>query len=50
MASSTDQRVRVLVAYASKHGATQQIAERLAEQLTGSGREAEARPVKSASS
>jgi menaquinone-dependent protoporphyrinogen oxidase len=48
MASSTEQKVRVLVGYASKHGATQQIAERIAEQLTGSGREAEARPVKSA--
>ena len=35
----------VLVAYASKHGSTQGIAERIAEQLRQLGREAEARPV-----
>jgi menaquinone-dependent protoporphyrinogen oxidase len=35
----------VLVAYASKHGSTQGIAERIAEQLLQLGREAEARPV-----
>lgn len=38
----------ILVAYASKHGATQQIAERIAEKLTAAGQEAEARPVKAA--
>ena len=36
----------ILVAYASKHGATQAIAERIAEKLVASGQEAEARPVK----
>lgn len=35
----------VLVAYASKHGSTQGIAERIAEQLLQMGKEAEARPV-----
>src|SRR5213080_3991281 len=35
----------VLVAYASKHGSTQGIAERIAEQLRQVGKEAEARPV-----
>ena len=35
----------VLVAYASKHGSTQGIAERIAEQLRQLGKEAEARPV-----
>ena len=35
----------VLVAYASKHGATEGIAERIAEKLRQSGKEAEARPV-----
>src|ERR1700731_2338808 len=35
----------VLVAYASKHGSTQGIAERIAEELRQLGREAEARPV-----
>jgi len=35
----------VLVAYASKHGSTQGIAERIAEQLRQLGKQAEARPV-----
>jgi menaquinone-dependent protoporphyrinogen oxidase len=35
----------VLVAYASKHGATQGIAERIAEKLRQLGKAAEARPV-----
>ena len=39
----------VLVAYASKHGSTQGIAERIAEQLRQLGKEAEARPVKEVS-
>ncbi len=37
--------MRVLVAYASRHGATQGIAERIAETLRASGLEAEARPA-----
>lgn len=37
--------VTVLVAYASKHGTTRAIAERLAATLAGAGRAAEARPV-----
>lgn len=36
----------VLVAYASKYGATQGIAERIAEKLRAAGQEAEARSVK----
>jgi menaquinone-dependent protoporphyrinogen oxidase len=36
----------VLVAYASKHGATQGIAERIAEKLTASGLDTDVRPVK----
>lgn len=36
----------ILVAYASKYGATQGIAERLAEKLSAAGQEAEARLVK----
>ena len=39
----------VLVAYASKHGSTQGIAERIAEQLRQSGKEAEARPLEEVS-
>ena len=35
----------VLVAYASKHGSTQGIAERIAEKLRQLGKEAEARPI-----
>ena len=35
----------ILVAYASKHGLTQGIAERIAEQLRQLGKQAEARPV-----
>ncbi len=38
----------VLVAYASKHGATQEIAERIAETLTAAGQQAQARPVAAA--
>jgi menaquinone-dependent protoporphyrinogen oxidase len=37
--------VTVLVAYASKHGATRQIAERIAATLTASGQPAVAQPV-----
>jgi menaquinone-dependent protoporphyrinogen oxidase len=37
--------MNVLVAYASKHGATQGIAERIAEQLSAAGLEAHAQPV-----
>jgi menaquinone-dependent protoporphyrinogen oxidase len=36
----------VLVAYASRHGATQGIAERVAERLRAAGLDAEARPAK----
>ena len=39
----------VLVAYASKHGSTQGIAERIAEQLRQLGKEAEARPMEEVS-
>jgi menaquinone-dependent protoporphyrinogen oxidase len=38
----------ILVAYASKHGATQEIAERIAERLAAAGQQAEARPVQAA--
>ena len=38
----------VLVAYASKYGATQGIAEHIAEKLRAAGHEAEARPVSAA--
>lgn len=40
--------VTVLVAYASKHGTTRAIAERIAATLTGAGCPAEARPVEGA--
>jgi menaquinone-dependent protoporphyrinogen oxidase len=36
----------ILVAYAGKYGATQEIAERLAQRLTVAGQHAEARPIK----
>lgn len=36
----------ILVTYASKHGATAEIAERIAERLQASGLEVEARPIK----
>ena len=39
----------VLVAYASKHGATRGIAERIADRLRAAGQEAKARPVEAAS-
>ena len=39
----------ILVAYASKHGLTQGIAERIAEQLRQLGKEAETRPVEEVS-
>ncbi len=35
----------ILIAYASKHGSTQGIAERIAEKLRQTGKEAEARPM-----
>ncbi|HZD02775.1 MAG TPA: flavodoxin domain-containing protein [Actinomycetes bacterium] len=38
----------ILVAYASKHGATREIAERIAETLAAAGEEAEAKPVREA--
>ena len=38
--------MKVLVAHASRYGATQAIAERIAEKLTQAGHEAQARPVK----
>jgi menaquinone-dependent protoporphyrinogen oxidase len=38
----------ILVAYASKHGATREIVERIAQTLTTAGQEAEARPVREA--
>jgi len=42
--------MRTLVVFASKHGATQGIAERIAEQLTEAGLQAEARPAATAGS
>ncbi len=42
--------MKVLVAYASRHGATQGIAERIADTLGGLGLEAEARPAASVAS
>jgi menaquinone-dependent protoporphyrinogen oxidase len=38
----------ILVGYASTHGATGEIAERIAEILTSAGQHAEARPVQQA--
>jgi len=38
----------VLVVYASKHGATQEIAERIAQTLAAAGQPAQARPVSAA--
>ena len=38
----------ILVVYASKHGTTKEIAERIAEALRAAGQEAEARPVEAA--
>jgi menaquinone-dependent protoporphyrinogen oxidase len=38
--------MKTLVAYATKYGATQQIAERIAETLTAAGVGAQARPIK----
>jgi menaquinone-dependent protoporphyrinogen oxidase len=35
----------VLVVYASKHGATREIAERVAQTMTAAGQQAQARPV-----
>lgn len=40
--------MNILVAYASKYGSTRQIAERIARELTGGGRTAEAAPVTAA--
>ena len=42
--------MRVLVAYASRHGATQGIAERIAETLRAAGIDAKAQPVASVKS
>ena len=38
----------ILVAYASKHGATRQLAERLGETLRAAGRDAGVRPIEAA--
>jgi menaquinone-dependent protoporphyrinogen oxidase len=38
----------ILVAYSSKHGATREIAERIAENLREAGQDADARPVREA--
>jgi menaquinone-dependent protoporphyrinogen oxidase len=40
--------MRILVAYATKHGATRGIAARIAERLRGAGLDAQAQPVKAA--
>jgi menaquinone-dependent protoporphyrinogen oxidase len=41
--------VNVLVAYATKHGATQGIAERIAERLSAAGLDADVKPIKAVS-
>lgn len=38
--------ISILVAYSSKHGATREIAERIAENLREAGQDADARPVR----
>jgi menaquinone-dependent protoporphyrinogen oxidase len=40
-------KMTILVAYASEHGSTQEVAERIAEKLRQLGKQAEARPVES---
>ncbi len=45
LAQPYGEAVSILVAYASKHGSTQGIAERVAKTLTSAGHEAEASPV-----
>ncbi len=40
--------MRVLVAYATKHGATREMAERVAQTMTAAGQQAQARPVTAA--
>src|SRR5579884_2747221 len=48
MVQKEEQIMTVLVTYASKHGATQQMAERVGEILRRAGLEAQVRPVKDA--